>query len=175
MDGIPWKRRDGVMCHSLKKCTGLKDSLLEKSSMIRNLLHYLVEHSLTVFWDISGKTYSSERVRPKKKEKRGRKKKIPAWRAFFSACISEWWQLIIATALVMGDLCSQCVVPFYWSKPGKLIKSPEPKSSHLQSISESGPWLAMQPSCPPRFSVERTFCCKGKLLQQLISVWAIWA
>lgn len=141
--------------------------------MIRDLLHYLVEHSLTVFWCISGKTYSSERVKPKKRRKE--EKNNPAWRAFFSACISKWWQLIIATALFMGDLCSQCVVPCYWSKPGKLIKSPQPKSSCLQSISESGPWLTMQPSCSPKSAVGRTYCCKGKLLQQLISVWAIWA
>lgn len=120
MDGISWKRKDKVMSLSLKKCTGLKDSLLGKSSMIRNPLHYLVERSLTVFWCISGKIHSSKRVRLKKGEKRG---KNPAWRPFISACISEWWQLIIATALVMGDLCSRCVVPCYWSKPGKLIKS----------------------------------------------------
>lgn len=68
---------------------------------------------------------------------------------FLVLTFSEWWQLIRATALVVGDLCSQPVVPCYWRELGEWIKSLSLKPSPLQSTAESGPSMATQPPCHP--------------------------
>lgn len=141
MDGVPWERKSKMMWHSLQKCTGLKNSLLQKSSTIRDLLHYLVKCSLTILWQIAGKTYSSWKGEAKKGVGggEGRGSQNQPGELFLVLTFSEWWQLIRATALVVGDLCSQPVVPCYWRELGEWIKSLSLKSSPLQSTAESGP------------------------------------